>query len=65
MQPATSIFLQSVNTICPNLTHDELSQFATHLTLKDLKRKDLFLQSGKIQKNVQKLGMAVYPKCVH
>ncbi len=52
MEPGTEIFLRSVRTICPNLTDVELAQFASKLTIKELKKKDLFLQSGKVQKAI-------------
>ncbi|WP_216647438.1 Crp/Fnr family transcriptional regulator [Chitinophaga sp. SYP-B3965] len=52
METGTEIFLKSVRAICPELTDIELSQFASKLTSKELKKKDLFLQSGKIQKAI-------------
>jgi CRP/FNR family transcriptional regulator len=52
MESGTAIFLRSVRDICPNLTDVELTQFASILTLKELKKKDLFLQAGKIQKAI-------------
>ncbi|MFT3935117.1 MAG: Crp/Fnr family transcriptional regulator [Chitinophagaceae bacterium] len=52
MEEGTAIFLKSVKTICPNLTDDELSQFASKLSFKELKKKDVFIQSGKVQKAI-------------
>lgn len=52
MEPGVEILLKSVSVICPNLPDGELSQFASKLTLKELKKKDFFLQSGKIQKAI-------------
>jgi CRP-like cAMP-binding protein len=52
MESGTDIFLRSVRVICPDLTDLELSQFASRLTNKELKKKDIFLQSGKIQKAI-------------
>jgi len=49
---ATETFLKSVKVICPALTDAELSVFASKLTVKELERKDLFLESGKIQKAI-------------
>jgi CRP/FNR family transcriptional regulator, anaerobic regulatory protein len=49
MEPATEIFIKSVKAICPNLTDAGLSQLVSRLSLKELKRKDLFLHAGKIQ----------------
>ncbi|MBS1663249.1 MAG: Crp/Fnr family transcriptional regulator [Bacteroidetes bacterium] len=50
MEQETEIFLKSVRTICPGLTAIELSQFASRLTVQELKKRELFLQSGKTQK---------------
>jgi CRP-like cAMP-binding protein len=52
MESGTDIFLKSVRVICPDLTDPELSQFASSLTIKELKKKEHFLQSGKIQKAI-------------
>jgi CRP/FNR family transcriptional regulator len=49
MESGTEIFLKSVRAICPNLTDFELDKFASKFSFEDLKKKDLFLQSGKIQ----------------
>lgn len=46
------IYLKSVRTLCPNVTEDEIIQFASKLIIKELKRKDIFLHSGKIQKEI-------------
>ena len=52
MESGKEIFLASVRAICPHLTEDELLYFASRISLKDLKRKDFFLQSGKVQKAI-------------
>lgn len=52
MEQATDLFLKSAKTICPSMTADELSLFASKLSPKDLKKKDLFLQAGKVQKAI-------------
>ena len=52
MEPGAEIFLKSVRAICPNVTDFELSQFASKLTFNELKKKDLFLRSGKVQKAI-------------
>ncbi len=53
MQTAiTNIYLNSVKVLCPNVTDEELSQFAPKLTIKELKKKEIFLHSGKIQKEI-------------
>jgi CRP/FNR family transcriptional regulator len=50
MTAATDIYLQSIRSLCPHLTDVELTAFASRLTLKELKKKDIFVQSGKVQK---------------
>jgi CRP/FNR family transcriptional regulator, anaerobic regulatory protein len=52
MQSATEILLQSVRVICPAVTDAELSQFASKCTFKELKKKELFLQADKVQKEI-------------
>lgn len=49
MEPANKLLLRSVRDICPGVTDAELLQFASILTIRELKRKDLFVQSGKLQ----------------
>src|SRR6187431_963106 len=49
MEPGKEEFLKSVRVICPHVTDSELAQFASKLTLKEFKKKDLFVQSGKTQ----------------
>ena len=52
MEPGIDIYINSIRLIAPNLTDSELSQFASKLTLRALKKKELFLQSGKVQKTI-------------
>ena len=52
MESGTAIFLKSVREICPNLTDVELAEFGSTLTSAALKKKALFLRSGKIQKAI-------------
>ena len=52
MEPGTQMFLKTIKAICTGLSEFELSQFASRLTFKELKKKDLFLQSGKVQKAI-------------
>jgi CRP/FNR family transcriptional regulator len=52
MQSGEEIFLKSVRAICPNITDDDLSQYASKSTRQELNRKDIFLQSGKTQKSL-------------
>lgn len=50
MESITEIFLNSVRSVCPKMTDDEVSIFASMLVVKELKKKEFFLHSGKIQK---------------
>lgn len=52
MEAAINIYLDSLRIISPNLTAIELSQFAERLTVRELKKKELFLQAGKVQKTI-------------
>jgi CRP/FNR family transcriptional regulator len=52
MKSGTEIYLESLRAICPQLTDEELSLFASKLTLKELKKKEFFLQAGKTQKAI-------------
>ncbi|MFT3907949.1 MAG: Crp/Fnr family transcriptional regulator [Ferruginibacter sp.] len=52
MQQGTEIFLASTKKICPGITEHEASQFASVLGFTDLKKKDLFLTAGKVQKAI-------------
>jgi CRP/FNR family transcriptional regulator len=52
MESGTAIFLKSVRVICPNLTDVELAEFGSTLIAATLKKKALFLRSGKIQKAI-------------
>ena len=52
MESETEFFLNSIKEICPSMTELELSQFAAKLTMKELTKKDFFLQSGQIQKAI-------------
>lgn len=52
MEPGIEIFLKSIKAFCPNMTDFELSQFASRVAIKELKKKELFLQAGKVQKAI-------------
>jgi len=52
MEQETNIFLTSVKAFCPTLADSELTQFALKCTLKELDKKDVFLQAGKVQKAI-------------
>ncbi|MFA6057687.1 MAG: Crp/Fnr family transcriptional regulator [Taibaiella sp.] len=52
MEEATEIYLASLRTFCPKLTDHELSLFAMKLTFQELKKKEFFIQAGKVQKNM-------------
>ncbi|MCF0039732.1 Crp/Fnr family transcriptional regulator [Dyadobacter fanqingshengii] len=46
----TQFVLNSVKEVCPSITEAELSQYALKFKFIELKKKDLFLQSGETQK---------------
>ena len=52
MESATAMYLKSVRVICPSMSDEELQLFASKLTFKELRRKEIFLQSGKVQKAI-------------
>jgi len=52
MESGTEIYLKSIRAICPNVTDEELSRFASKLTSKELKKKDVFIQADKVQKEI-------------
>lgn len=52
MESAAVTYLKSVRTICPAISDDELSVFASKLSFNELKKKEIFLRSGKVQKAI-------------
>lgn len=52
MEPAAELFLNSSRKICPAISDDELSLFASKITIEELNKKDLFLETGKIQRTI-------------
>ena len=52
MESATAMYLKSVRLISPALTDDELALFESKLTFQELKKKEIFLQSGKVQQAI-------------
>lgn len=52
MDSVTEIFLNSVRVICPAVSDDELSLLASKISFKELKKKEIFLQAGKVQKAI-------------
>lgn len=52
MQREIKIFLDSVKSICPELKENELDSFAEKLGVRTLNKKDFFIHSGQIQKEV-------------
>lgn len=52
MESESYKYEESVRSICPEVTDFELSRFVSLLTFQELKKKDLFLQSGKVQKAI-------------
>lgn len=52
MDTAIAMYLKSLRSICPTFSDDELSMFASKLSFKELRRKDIFLQAGKLQREI-------------
>ncbi|AYL99415.1 Crp/Fnr family transcriptional regulator [Mucilaginibacter celer] len=52
MQPEAEVYLKSVKAFCPGITDDELALFASKFSFKVLNKKELFLESGKVQKHL-------------
>jgi len=52
METAIQIYFTSLRAFCPVLTDQELSLFASKLTFQELKRKELFIEAGKVQKAI-------------
>jgi CRP/FNR family transcriptional regulator, anaerobic regulatory protein len=48
----TEFVMNSVKKVCPSMTEYELSEFASKLKFTTLKKKDLFLEAGEIQKQL-------------
>lgn len=52
MEAGTEIYLKSIQSFCPGVTGDELLQFSDRLTTREMNKKEFFLQSGKVQKEM-------------
>lgn len=52
MEPAIEMYLRSVRAISPAVSDEELSVFASRLAIKEFKKKEIFSQSGKVQKAI-------------
>ena len=52
MQSETQLLLDSVKYFCPELDDNELAGFAQKLTVRTLQKKDFFIHSAQIQKEV-------------
>ncbi|MFC3159984.1 cAMP-binding domain of CRP or a regulatory subunit of cAMP-dependent protein kinases [Chryseobacterium arachidis] len=50
MEDFVEIYLKSLQSFCPELKDQELDLFASKLNFLELKKKDIFLESGKVQK---------------
>lgn len=48
----TEIFLRSVTSICPGLSDAELAEFASRLSVIELKKKEFFIKAEKVQKAI-------------
>lgn len=52
MKDRLNIFLNSVKSICPELTEQELLKFSEKLNTLTLSKKDIFIQAGQTQKTI-------------
>src|SRR5262245_20652172 len=52
MEQGAAIFLKSVREVCPHLSDTDLAQFASKLDVIELKKKETFIEAGKIQKRI-------------
>lgn len=52
MEAATTIYLESVRRICPQILDAEVEQFATRLSVQEFRKKDSFVRAGKVQKAI-------------
>lgn len=52
MQNEIQLFLNSIKSICPELTDLELEGFGQNLTIKTLKKKHFFIHVGEIQRQI-------------
>jgi CRP/FNR family transcriptional regulator len=52
MISAQEVFSESVKSICPELMEGEIDAFISLTTVREYKRKELFLEAGKVQKEI-------------
>lgn len=52
MKKTIEIYLNSLQSFCPELTDQELDLFVSNLTFIELKKKDFFLEAGTVQKSI-------------
>jgi CRP/FNR family transcriptional regulator len=52
MKDEIKIFLNSVRSICPELTEQELTLFSEKLSVITFQKKEIFIQSGQVQQSV-------------
>lgn len=52
MKDEIKIFLNSVGSICPELTEQELTLFSEKLSVITFQKKEIFIQSGQVQQSV-------------
>lgn len=52
MKDEIKIFLNSVGSICPELTEQELTLFSEKLSVNTFQKKEIFIQSGQVQQSV-------------
>ena len=52
MNPAIETLLATIRILCPGLSGDELAAFVSMSRVQELKKKDIFLRAGAIQKSI-------------
>lgn len=50
MEAAIALYLKSVKAICPVISEHDLQLFASKITFKEFRKKEIFLQAGHVQK---------------
>ncbi|RDC56502.1 Crp/Fnr family transcriptional regulator [Pedobacter chinensis] len=52
MEAAIQTYLESLKSVCGNIGEEDLSQMAARLKVKEYRKKDFFLEAGKVQKDL-------------
>ena len=52
MEPAQQLFSDAIRDICPDIATSELDAFISFTTIREFKKRELFLEAGKVQKYI-------------